>query len=133
MTLWLWWEMLLVGNYSWQLFSKAPGIVNICDCMGRSRMAFCALLSHSCGEEKPQQPLISACSPLRKNNNKLLAFCLYGTWLLCVLISGLATGAALTHKFKNTAAVASGDGFDYVSFFPLLFSFPTSNREVCFS
>lgn len=74
-------------------------------------MALCALLGHSCGEGKPLQPLISACSPLRKNNNKLLAFCLYGTWLLYVLISGLATGAALTHGFKNTAAVASGDGF----------------------
>lgn len=52
MTLWLWWEMLHVGNYSWQLFSKASGIVNICDCMGRSRVALCALLSHSCGEGK---------------------------------------------------------------------------------
>lgn len=133
MTLWLWWEMLHVGNYSWQPLSKAPGIVNICDCMGRSRMALCALLGHSCGERKPLQPLISACSPLRKNNNKLLAFCLYGTWLLCVLISGLATGAALTHGLKNTAAVVSGDAFDSEKPFFLLFPSPTLNREVCFS
>lgn len=125
--------MLHVGNYSWQLFSKAPGIVNISDCMGRSCMALCALLGHSCGEGKPRQPLISACSPLRKNNNKLLASCLYGTWLLCVLISGLATGAALTHWLKNTTSVASGDGFDSLEFFFFSFFFPFSNREVCFS
>lgn len=77
---------------------------------------------------KPLQPLISACSLLRKNNNKLLAFCLYGTWLLCILISSLGTGAALTHRLKNTASVASGDGFDsralflfFLFFFLLLF------------
>lgn len=123
-----------MGNYSWQLFSKGPGIVNICDCMGRSHTALCALLSHSCGEGKPLQPLISACSPLRKNNNKPLAFCLYGTWLLCVLISGLATGAALTHGFKNTVAVASGDGFDFFfSFFlsPPLIGKCVSHKETC--
>lgn len=126
--------MLHVGNYSWQPLSKAPGIVNIGDCMGRSRVALCALQSHSCGEGKPLQPLISACSPLRKNNNKLLAFCLYGIWLPCVLISGLAMGAALTHWFKNTAAVASGDGFDSRESFLFFFflSFPFSNRGVCF-
>lgn len=120
--------MALVGNATCgKLFlaalSKAPGIVNISDCKGRSRWALCALLGHSCGKEKPLQPLISACSPLRKNNNKLLALCLYGTWLLCILISGLATGAAVTHGFRNTAAVASGDGFDSGEFFffsPLL-------------
>ncbi len=104
------WEIIL-GS----CFSSAPGIVNICDCTGRSCAALCALLGHSCGEGKPLQPLISACSPLRKNNNKLLYFCLYGTWLLSILISGLATGAALTHGFKNTVAVASADGFDFRS------------------
>lgn len=74
MTLWLWWEMLHVGNYSWQPFSKAPGIVNICDCTGRSCVALCALLGHSCGEEGNHcshwsQPvhlserIITSCSP----------------------------------------------------------------------
>lgn len=132
-TLWLWWQMLHVGNYSWQLFSKGPGIVNILACMGRSRVALCALLGHSCGEwgGEPLQPLISGCSPLRKNNNKLLACCLYGTWLLCVLISGLATVAALTHALKNTVAVASGDGFDSELFSSLFLS--TSLRGKCVS
>lgn len=133
MTLWLWWEMLHVGNYSWQPLSKASGILNICDCMGRSHTGLCALQGHSCGEAKPLQPLISACSPLRKNNNKLLAFCLYGTWLLCVLISGLATGAALTHGFKNTAAVASGQSFDSREFSPPHFSLYPPLIEKCVS
>lgn len=48
-TLRLWWEMLHVGNYSWQLSSKVPGIVCICDGMGWGDVALCALLGHSCG------------------------------------------------------------------------------------
>lgn len=43
-------KFLHVGNYSWQLLSKAPGIVNTCDCVGRSRLALCASLDHSCGD-----------------------------------------------------------------------------------
>lgn len=89
-SLWLWWEMLHVGNYSWQaLQSSLEWLISV-TARVRAASALCASLSHSCGEGgKPLQPLISARSPLRKNNNKLLAFRLYGTWLLCVLISGL--------------------------------------------
>lgn len=111
-TLWLRWEMLHVGNYSWRASSKGPGTANISDGMGRSRRVLSALLGHSCGEWNPLQPLISARSPLAKNNNKLRAFCLYGTWPRGVLISGFGDGCRSdVCAFPNTAAVASGDGF----------------------
>lgn len=124
MPLWLLWELLHVGNYSWQPHLKGSGIVNFCDSVGRSHTPPCALQHHSCGERKPLPPLISACSPLWKNN-MLLAFCLHGTWLLLVLISGLEHGHSTDAQIrKNTTAVASGHGFVYrllfFFFFPLI-------------
>lgn len=52
-----------------------------CASARRGCVAFCALLGRWCGGEgKPLQPLISGCSPLRKNNNKL--FRLLSLWHL---------------------------------------------------
>lgn len=134
-TLWLLWEMLHMGNYSWQPFSKAHGTAHICDWMGRSHVALPALQHHSCGESKPLQPLISGYSHLR-NNNKLLTLCLYGTWFLWVLLSGLGTGTD-SPDVRLLKYLSAGVWRWFCLQMPFFFfsfalSFPSSNREVCF-
>lgn len=82
---------------------------------GRCCVAFCALLGHRCGWEGNRCSHWSQSAHLSERIiTSCFAFCLYGTWLLRVSVSGLATGARLWRtRSKVTTAVASA-AFDTV-------------------
>lgn len=88
----------------------------ICVTAGRCCVAFCALLGHRCGGEGNRCSHWSQAVHLSEIiMTSCFAFCLYGTWLLRVSVSGLATGARLWRtRSEVTAAVASAGAFDSV-------------------
>lgn len=120
MTLWLFflWEIILGSCV------QRPLEQFICVTARRRCVAFCALLGHRCGGEGNRRSHWSQSAHLSERIiTSCFAFCLYGTWLLRLSVSGLATGARLWRtRSEVTAAVASAGALDSVG--PLFFNPP---------
>lgn len=88
----------------------------LCVTAARCCAAFCALLGHRCGGEGNRCSHWSQSAHLSERIiTSCFAFCLYGTWLLRVSVSGLARGARLWRtRSEVTAAAASAGAFDSV-------------------
>lgn len=116
MTLWLFWGKFCMWEIILGSSVQRPLEQFICVTAGWCCVAFCALLGHRCGGEGNRCSHWSQSAHLSERIiTSCFAFCLYGTWLLRISVSGLATGARLWRtRSEVTAAVASAGTFDSV-------------------
>lgn len=96
-------EILHVGNYSWQPCSKGPWNGSYVWLRPGAAQPFVLYWGHRCGGEGNRCSHWSQSAHLSERIiTSCFAFCLYGTWLLRVSVSGFGQGrAAVTHTLRG--------------------------------